>query len=188
VRLSHVIGVDDAPFDRAHRGDVMIVGAAFSGLTLQGIVSGRVRRDGANATRALAALVRESPFADHTQALLLQGIALAGFNVVDLAALHHELHIPIIVVSRRAPDLSAIRSALLHRVRGGRRKWALVEQAGLMQPLGATGLHAQLAGISPALAAALVSSLAINGKIPEPLRVAHLIAGGVTRGYSTGRA
>jgi endonuclease V-like protein UPF0215 family len=30
--------------------------------------------------------------------------------------------------------------------------------------------------------------LSINGAIPEPLRVAHLIAGGVTTGQSRGRA
>ncbi len=188
VALAHVIGIDDAPFARAHRGDVMIVGAAFSGATLQGIVSSRVRRDGANATRAIATLVRESPFAAHTQAVLLQGIAVAGVNVIDLPALADALRIPVIVVARRAPDLDAIRDALLRRVRGGAKKWALIEKAGPMIALPHTTLRAQLAGIDPDRAGALVARLAVNGAIPEPLRVAHLVAGGVTRGFSTGRA
>ncbi|HEY0593570.1 MAG TPA: DUF99 domain-containing protein, partial [Thermoanaerobaculia bacterium] len=29
-KLSHVVGVDDAPFERSHRGEVPIVGAVFA--------------------------------------------------------------------------------------------------------------------------------------------------------------
>lgn len=64
-RYSHVIGFDDAPFERAHRGDVMIVGAVFAGMRLEGVLSGKVRRDGANATRVLIDLVRHSRFGAH---------------------------------------------------------------------------------------------------------------------------
>jgi hypothetical protein len=46
-RISHVIGFDDAPFERAHRGDVVIVGAVFGG------------------TRVLIELVRRSRFGTH---------------------------------------------------------------------------------------------------------------------------
>jgi hypothetical protein len=55
-RLTHVIGFDDAPFAEAHLGDVLIVGAVYAGEKLSGVVTGKVRRDGANATRVLAAL------------------------------------------------------------------------------------------------------------------------------------
>ncbi|HEY8427611.1 MAG TPA: DUF99 family protein, partial [Sandaracinaceae bacterium] len=61
-RLSNVIGVDDGPFPRAHRGDVPIVGAVLTRTRLDGIVVDRVRRDGANATSRVAAMVRRSPF------------------------------------------------------------------------------------------------------------------------------
>src|SRR4051794_19127358 len=89
MRISHVLGVDDAPFDRAHRGAVMVVGALYclggTGVRLDGVYTTRVRRDGADATRQVAALVRRIA---HVQAVVLQGIALAGFNIIDLAALH----------------------------------------------------------------------------------------------------
>ncbi|EYF04354.1 Hypothetical protein CAP_4618 [Chondromyces apiculatus DSM 436] len=184
--LSHVIGVDDAPFLREHRGDVAIVGAVFAGSRLEGVLSARVRRDGRNATTAIAAMIARSRFATHAQAVMLQGIALAGFNVVDLHGLHAALGLPVVVVARRAPNLDAIREALLTRVRGGRRKWALIEQAGPMEPL--AGVFVQRAGVSLPDAEALLRRFALSGKLPEPLRVAHLIAGGVTRGESRGRA
>jgi uncharacterized protein len=175
VAISHVIAVDDAPFLREHRGDVAIVGAAFAGLRLEGVIASRVRRDGADATRRLAEMIESSRFASHTQAVLLGGIALAGFNVVDIHALAERLELAVIVVARRRPDMDAVRDALLHRVPGGRRKWALVERAGEMEPC--AGLWVQRAGVSAPETAALLTRLTVHGRMPEPLRVAHLVAG-----------
>jgi endonuclease V-like protein UPF0215 family len=185
-RISHVIGFDDAPFERAHRGDVLIVGAVFAGTRLEGVLSGKVRRDGVNATRVLIDLVRRSRFGVHVQAILLQGIAFAGFNVVDVHAVHAALRIPVLVVARRAPNLAAIRAALLHKVPGGRRKWTLIEKSGPMEAV--QGVYVQRAGITLNQAADLIRRLALHSSLPEPLRTAHLIAGGVTQGESRHRA
>lgn len=183
--FSHVVGFDDHPFPRHHRGDVGVVGAVFSGARLEGVLSGRVRRDGANAARRLEEMVRGSRFAGHLQLVMLQGIALAGFNVVDVPRLHRRLGIPVLVVARRAPDLPAMRRALLARVPGGARKWALIERLGPMEPV--AGVWVQRAGLSPAEAEEVVRRTALHGRIPEPLRTAHLIAGGVATGESRGR-
>ncbi|MGK3994748.1 DUF99 family protein [Sorangium sp. So ce1024] len=185
-RLSHVVGVDDAPFAREHRGDVPVIGTVFAGLRLEGVLSTRVRRDGRNATQAIAAMIAGSRFYPQVQVVMLQGIAVAGFNVVDIAALRDALSLPVVVVARRLPNLDAIRDALLSRVRGGRRKWALIERAGRMDPVG--GVYVQRAGISLEDTSALLARLSVHGHLPEPLRTAHLIAGGLTTGESRGRA
>jgi hypothetical protein len=165
---------------------VPIVAAVFSGLRLEGVLRGRVRRDGRNASDAIARLLRGSRFAPQLQLVLLQGIALAGFNVVDVAALHAALGLPVLVVARRAPRLDRIRTALLTRVPGGARKWRLIERLGPMEPVG--GVWVQRAGLSLAEAAHALAPLQAHGAIPEPLRTAHLIAGGLARGESRGRA
>jgi endonuclease V-like protein UPF0215 family len=185
LRFSHVVGFDDFPFPRSHRGDVPVVGAVFSGVRLEGVLRGRVRRDGANATRELARLVSGSKFAGHLQLVMLQGIALAGFNVVDVHALHACLGLPVLVVARRRPDLDAIRSTLLSRVPGGARKWRLVERAGPMEEV--EGVFVQRAGLSLPEATAALRATTLTGRIPEPLRTAHLIAGGIGTGESRGR-
>ena len=87
-RISHVVGFDDAPFERSHRGDVLVVGAVFAGDRLDGVISTRVRRDGANAAQRLIDCLTGSRYFDQLHAILLQGIAFAGFNVVDLQRLH----------------------------------------------------------------------------------------------------
>lgn len=183
--FNHVVGFDDAPFERSHRGDVPIVGAVYAGVRLDGVLHGKVRRDGANATRVIAGVVRSSRFYPQLHAVLLQGIAFAGFNVVDLEALHRALDLPVIVVARRRPDLAAIRRALLDHVRGGAGKWRLIENAGPMEPL--AGLYVQRAGIDRAQTETLLKPLTFHSTVPEPLRTAHLIAGGIATGESTSR-
>lgn len=184
--LSNVIGIDDAPFLRSYRGDVLLVGAVFARNRLDGIVVGRARRDGSNATRAIAAMVENSAFADHVKGVILQGIAVAGFNVVDIHALHEALGVPVLVVARRAPDFFAIRRALLEKVPGGAAKWRLIERAGAMERIGS--VFVQRAGLGPDEAADFLRDQTLYGSLPEPLRVAHLIAGALGTGHSRGGA
>jgi endonuclease V-like protein UPF0215 family len=220
----NVIGFDDGPFAREHRGDVLLVGVVCSGTRVDGIVSGRIRRDGADSTRRMAELVRASQFGEHVQAVMLQGIAVGGFNVVDVHGLSQALKVPVLVVVRRPPDMAAVKRALFSdaptgarpRVVGAARKWKLIEQAGALEELGpsrrslkretkspevppkagrlparqltAPKLWIQRAGLSMEEARRIVTATTLHGNIPEPLRVAHLIAGGITTGKSRGRA
>jgi endonuclease V-like protein UPF0215 family len=183
--IGNVIGFDDSPFSWDHRGDVRLVGAVCARTRLDGVVSGWVRRDGSNATDRMIELVRSTRFGEHVQAVLMQGIAVAGFNVVDLARLHRELDVPVLVVVRKRPRLALVRAALA-RTPGGDDKWALIEQAGELEKLGA--LWIQRVGLSTAEAVGLLRVTTSHGNIPEPLRLAHIIAGGVERGVSRGRA
>jgi endonuclease V-like protein UPF0215 family len=207
----NVIGFDDGPFPREHRGNVLLVGAVCSRTRLDGVVSGRIRRDGADSTAQMIRLVSESPFAGHIRAVMLQGIAVGGFNVVDVHTLSNRLGVPVIVVMRRPPDMTAVRQALFSdspatrpRVRGAVRKWRLIERAGPIELLGAsrrslkrtklTGLREgvprlwlQRIGLSLETARAVVQATTLHGNVPEPLRLAHLIAGGIATGRSRGR-
>ncbi len=183
-KLVHAIGFDDAPFERAHRGDVAVVGAVYSRLLLEGVLIGRVRRDGRNATRNLASLVQESRWAGHVQVILLQGIALAGFNVIDVQGLARATGLPVLVVARRRPDSDAMRRAL-EALPGGRRKWRLIERPGPMEPAG--GVYVQRAGLTLEEAVRVLETFTTRGGIPEPLRAAHAIAGALVYGESRGR-
>jgi len=173
---THIVGFDDAPFPKSHRGDVTVIGAVFTATRLDGILCTRIRRDGANATERLIQTVRSSRFYQHLQLVMLQGIAFAGFNVVDIRRLHGELGLPVLVLCRRQPNLAAIRKALLEKVKGGKRKWRLIQLAGPMEPAG--DVFMQRAGIEPAAALEVIRRTAIHSAIPEPLRTAHIIATG----------
>jgi hypothetical protein len=79
-----------------------------------------------------------------------------------------------------------MRRALLDHVPGGARKWRLIEAAGPMEAIGR--LYIQRAGLSLTQATGLLAGLCVHSLVPEPLRVAHLIAGGLITGESRGRA
>ncbi|MFO7177165.1 MAG: DUF99 family protein [Pseudomonadota bacterium] len=208
----NVIGFDDGPFARTHRGSVLLVGAVCADTRLDGVVSGRVRRDGTDSTERMIELVTTSQFREHVRAVMLQGIAVGGFNVVDVHALSAALGVPVLVVMRRRPDFSTIRRALFAsedpprpRIRGAERKWRLIEAAGPVEllelpddehtrsrPSGLRGaaqrVWIQRIGLTTSEARALIRATTLHGHIPEPLRLAHLIAGGIAGGVSRGRA
>jgi len=183
--FSNVIGFDDSPFPHSHRGNVRIVGAVYAGLRFDGVLVGSVRRDGVNSAKNIADLVANSRFANHARLIMLQGIALGGFNVVDVHYLNRRLHLPVLVVARRNPDMSAIEETLLTKVPGGIRKWRLIKKLGPMEPV--ANIFVQRLGLSLDEAGQVVRKFAVHSHIPEPLRTAHLIAGGIALGQSRGR-
>lgn len=183
-RLSNVIGFDDAPFVRSERGQVALVGTVCSGPRLDIVVRGHVTRDGTDATQVMVDLVQEKSLS-HVRGVLLQGITVAGFNVIDVHALHAALDLPVLVVMRKYPRFELFFDAMA-RVAGAEAKRALIEQAGEPEPLGPVWV--QRAGLTLSEAQGMLERTTAHGVIPEPLRLAHLIAGGMTTGKSRGRA
>ena len=183
-RISNVIGFDDAPFPRDHEGAIPVAGAVFAGLRLDGVLVGRIKRDGWDAWEQIERLVSNSKFKEHTQMIMLQGIALGGFNVVDVFSLHESLQLPIMVISRKEPDMPAIEHALQTHILDGQKKWSIIQKLGPMEPVGK--IFVQRVGLSREEAAELVNRFSVHSQIPEPVRIAHLIAGALGQGESRG--
>ena len=60
-----------------------------------------------------------------------------------------------------------------------------VVYAGAMESIGR--VHVQRAGLGPIETRAMLERFSIHSTVPEPLRTAHLIAGGIARGESRQR-
>jgi len=180
-RGARILGIDDSPFTAKDKR-VLVVGVVERAGTVEGVLSTTVQRDGGDATARLLALLRRSRFLSQLRLIMLNSIMLGGFNVVDINRLNRELGVPVVAIVRRAPDMQKVHVALA-RVKGRARKAALIRAAGPMESV--AGRYAQLAGISAADAAAVVKRY--RG-VPEPVRLAHVIAGGIVRGESRGKA
>ena len=183
-RYSNIIGFDDAPFSPDHKGKVWVVGAVFASLRFDGVLIGEIEKDGSDSAATLTKMVSESKFAEHAQLIMLQGIAFGGFNVIDVFHLHEKLNLPVLVVSRRSPDMDAIRKALTTQISDGEKKWEIINRLGPMEALGK--VFVQRVGITLEEAEAVIERFAIHSHIPEPIRVAHLIAGALVDGVSRG--
>jgi endonuclease V-like protein UPF0215 family len=180
-----MLGVDDGPFRPRSRGQVLVVGAVYSGADFEGLLSTRVRQDGWNATDRLLDMIVGSKFLAQLHLVLLDGITLGGFNVVDLPRLCEGTGLPCAAVMRRRPDLAAVRGAVARLPRAARRL-GLIDRAGPFHRAGP--LCFQVVGEDPGLVGEALVRTLVRGQVPECLRGAHLIASGITTGESGRRA
>ncbi|MBW3015311.1 DUF99 family protein [Candidatus Woesearchaeota archaeon] len=181
-----VIGIDDAPFDRFKKTDVMVIGTIYrGGEFMDGMVTTRVRVDGKNSTKNITDMINECKFKPQLQAILLDGIAVAGFNVIDINELHENTGIPVIVVVRNYPNFKKIEKALSN-LKTGNEKLELIKKAGDVIKL--DKIHVQLAGISVGAAKRIIEITSTHSNVPEPIRISHIIASAITTGQSKGRA
>jgi uncharacterized protein len=184
-RLPRVIGFDDGPFQRRPGAAVPVAGVVCSGTRFEGLVWGRVRKDGWTATQEVCRLLEGGKFLPQLHLVLLDGIAFGGFNVVDLPALAARLKLPCVAVMRRMPDLAAVERAL-RRLPRAEQRLALLKRAGPIHQLG--GFTFQVQGAEPAEVAEALARVTDRGLVPEPLRLAHLIGSAVVTGESSHRA
>lgn len=179
------IGFDDTPFPREWRGRVRLLGAVCAGTRFEGLVSGWVQRDGWNATGEIVRLLHQGKFLPQLHLVLLDGLGFAGFNLVNLPLLASTLGRPCLAVMRRPPQLDAVQRAL-GRCTFPERRRALLAAAGPIHQLG--GFTFQIQGASAEEGALALARLTDRGKVPEALRLAHLIGGALVTGESGRRA
>lgn len=184
-RQIRVIGIDDSPFDKFKDKKVLVIGTIYRGGDfMDGLLSTKVDVDGDDATRKISLMIRKSRFYPHTQAVFLNGIAVAGFNVIDLERLHEEIGIPIITIIRKRPNLKKIKETLL-RV-GLKNKIKLIEKAPLVEEY--KNIFFQRVGISIEDAKKLLRICIRNADVPESVRMAHIIGAGIIYGESRGKS
>ena len=179
-----ILGIDDSPFDKFQDREVLVVGVLYRGGNyLDGVLSTTVEVDGADATLKLMEMVNRSKFKPQLQCIMLDGISLGGFNVVNIGKLYRGTKIPVIVVMRDYPDVEKLFAAL--RKLNELQKIQLIQKAGEVHRAG--NVYIQVAGISVRDAQHIITLSATHSHIPEPLRVAHLIGAGMVSGESRGR-
>lgn len=184
-REIRIVGFDDASFDKFADSKVMVIGAVFrGGLWIDGVMTDTVAVDGDDATFVLIEMIQRSRFRQQLQCIMLDGIALGGFNVVDIVLLSEKTRIPVIVVMRDYPECEKIHAAL--RKLGKGDKIALLKKAGEIHEAG--DIYFQAAGMAVEKAREIIKMTSTRAQIPEPVRVAHLIGAGIGKGESTGRA
>jgi endonuclease V-like protein UPF0215 family len=151
---------------------------------VEGVAATRFAVDGPDATAVLAGWIRGLRFHAGLQGIVLGGITVAGLGIVDVPGLAERTGVPVLAVNRRDPAASRLPDAL--RAAGLADRIALVERSPRAFQTG-RGLWVTCAGISDARAAALVESSLHKSELPEPLRLAHLVAQAIALGESRGR-
>ena len=180
-----VLGVDDGIFVPHTKGTVDVVGVVYrGGYWLDGVMRTEVTIDGMDATEKIASMIKKSPHYGELRVMILNGITFAGFNVVDINILFKTVNLPVIAVTREKPDLERIRKALKNLPECERR-WQAIESAGKIIEVQTRNteeaVYMQIAGVSREDAEKILKSTSTRSNVPEALRVAHIIASGLTR-------
>jgi len=180
-----ILGVDDGPFT-FDMEDTPLVGVLMRQGYIDAVFVSRVGVDGDDATARLVEIVN-GPYREQIKAVMIDGIAFGGFNVVDIEEVHRQTGVPVITVTRSAPDVPAMKEALRHHFREWEPRWRVIER-NLPSPVESGGytLHIRAVGTDLQEAVRLIDLSRVRGALPEPLRVAHLIATAVARGHSHG--
>jgi|TARA_Y100000031_G_C8151007_1_gene352348 hypothetical protein len=180
-----VMGIDDAPHKFKGKGNVLVLGSIFRGGSfLDGIVSTKISIDGNNSTSKLIEMINNCKFKSQLQCIFLDGIALGGFNVIDIKELSKKTKIPVIVIIRKKPNLTNIKRILTRLNK--KNKVKLIEKAGSIIPIGK--IYIQLTGLSLEKAKDILKITCTRSNIPEAIRYSHIIAGGIATGESKGKA
>lgn len=189
-REMRILGIDDGPFNKFKDETAIIVGVFYRGGNyLDGILSAKAKVDGSDATKTIIKMVEKSKFYSQIQCIMLKGIAVAGFNVIDINKIYSITKIPVIVVMRTLPNLNELAKAIQHTT-NPKKRFQKILDAGKIHPIKTKNgiIHCQLAGISEKKAKEILAISTTNSNIPEPLRVAHIIASGIVKGESKGKA
>jgi uncharacterized protein len=184
-----ILGVDDSPFPSHTTDEVMLVGTVFrAGMWLDGVLSTYIHGDGTDATEKIAEMVKNSRNLGQLGVIMLDGITFGGFNLVNIRQIFESTGIPVIVIMRKIPNFERIKKAL-KRFDDWEDRWANVIEAGEVYLVDSPEpVYIQIHGIEREDAEDIVRLSTTRSSIPEPLRVAHIIAAGIVTGESKGSA
>ena len=173
------------------RKSTLLVIVVYREGIVEGVLSDKIGVDSSDSSKKIISRIRRSRFKDQVKVLALNGIALAGLNVVDVHSVSKALGVEFIILTRKKPHKDLLIKAV-ERIKSGskegtkaaiaaKRDIGLINGVGMLQIKKINGFYAQSSLDLGKSDSGLVMSAF------EALRIAHLIANGVETGESKGR-
>ena len=179
-----ILGVEDGSFDAFNRkspGHTLLCGVLMEDDRILMILHAEIEVDGLDATDKLLSMMRGIG----VDAVILGGITFGGFNVLDPRVIHAETGVPIIIYSGVKPDNDAVLAALRKHFPDWERRWEIIEGAGEIHSTRVFRekyeIYFEAIGCDPEWSEEVLKESAMISRIPEPVRVAGLVARGLTR-------
>ena len=175
------IGFDDARFNlKSHSKTTDLIGIVCQGVRMVSMVKKEITIDGSDATEILIELAKRNE--KHIQYILTDTITFGGFNIIDLDEIYRRINKPIVAITERKVDLKAVKKAIVKNfpnrykgklqniVNAGNLYETFVETAG-----GISKIYFHSKGIQFSEVESLLQKVCVDSKMPEPVRLAHII-------------
>ncbi|MFQ6128253.1 MAG: DUF99 family protein [Thermoplasmata archaeon] len=184
-----ILGIDDSPFSFEDK-NTEIVGALIRAPNyIEAVMKSKIEVDGWDSTEQIERMIQKSRYRENISIVLLDGIALGGFNIVDIKKLNESIEIPVASITRKRPDLGSIETALKKKFKDWKKRYELIIENEIKTvETRHKPLYAQYVGMDFDKLKTLIRKSTVRGALPEPIRVAHLIVTAIKKGESYGRA
>ena len=182
-RYTNCVGIDDGPFPPKglERSKAPLIAVLLRGPHLIRAEVGWITVDGLDATVKAIALLNK--LHDRSCPILLAGATFAGFNIIDPRALQERFRTPTIVVVGSRPDNRSVKRALVKHFPDWRRRWGIIRSLGPLYQVRTVAaenpVFFESFGCTVWEARRILSEWAFVSRLPEPLRVAGLVARGL---------
>ena len=184
-----LIGIDDSPFTFTDKYGMVIGVIMRGGEYLESVLRRHIIIDGNDATFVCKDMIKKTRHRKQLKAMLLDGIALGGFNVVNIKEVYESTNLPVITITRDKPNFEKIKVALQKNFDDWEHRLALMKNGKIYKvETKHNPIYVKCTGIDIGEAKEIIKISTIRGVVPEPIRVAHLIASGIKRGESYGKA
>lgn len=146
-------------------------------LVVDGFVLGRATVEGDDATRSIASMVRRTRRND-INLVMVSGCIMSRYNMVDVDGLAAAVRLPVICLTYR--ETAGIEGAIEKHFPG--RAHAKIDAYRRLGPRRALVLSSgrrvfvRSAAVGDREAARVVEAFTLQGSVPEPVRVARLLA------------
>ncbi len=177
-----ILGVDDARFTRNRDKWTRLIGVIHrGGKWIEGCLQIPIRVDGDDVTEQLTEMVKTSSHYGQLRVIMTSDTIFGGVNVLNIHQLFQNTGLPVIAISETKPDMARVEKALQRLdYDSWKPKLAILEESGPIHSVrtrsGRASIYLQWAGLPFEQVVELVQKTATRSRIPEPVRVAHMIA------------
>ncbi|MDG6964216.1 MAG: DUF99 family protein [Nitrososphaerota archaeon] len=172
------LGVAES-FRQGEKRSVLAGVVMRSDFVIDGVSLGRTEVGGDDATKSIASLFRKLGRND-VNLILVSGAVLSLYNILDVDLLSAKTRLPVVCLTYK--ETSGIEASIRrHFPQGAEEKLAAYRKLGRRTGVALrTGhrVYVRVAGVEAAEAKAVLNAFTLQGSVPEPVRVAKLVARG----------
>jgi len=175
------LGVEDGSFDAFTRnGKVLLCFTFMKENKLLDLHFSWIKIDGLDATEKLLSILNEY----ETDIVILGGVSYAGFNLIDAHRVYEITSIPVIVFSGKKPNMLSVERALRRNFNDWKKRLEIIKKLGQIYSFKSKknwpSIYFEAVGINESDCEKILIYTADLCRIPEPVRIAGLIAKGIT--------